>query len=98
MMVSFESPWFLALIPLICLWFWYRGRARGLAFSSLRAGESPSLWARTLADTPGILVRLAILVAVVILANPVGEERRGFSVALSYWVSGVLQNMGRMAW
>src|SRR3989338_2068952 len=85
MMVSFESPWFLALIPLICLWFWYRGRARGLAFSSLRAGESPSLWARTLADTPGILIRLAILVAVIILANPVGENRRGDAAPLSFF-------------
>ena len=96
-MVSFESPWFLALIPLICLWLLYRGRARGLAFSSLRAGESPSLWARTLADTPGILIRLAILVAVIILANPVGEERRVYPVALSYRIAVVLDKSGSMS-
>lgn len=96
-MVHFESPWFLALIPLICLWLLYRGRARGLSFSSLRAGESPSLWARTLANTPGTLIRLAILAAVVMLANPIGEERRVYPVALSYRIAVVLDKSGSMS-
>lgn len=74
--ISFAYPWmfyFLLIIPLMLLWYWYKGRSKqpSVIYSSLKIFKSmpPSLKER-LKYVPIILRALAIALLIVALARP----------------------------
>ncbi|HKI79158.1 MAG TPA: VWA domain-containing protein [Ignavibacteriaceae bacterium] len=74
--ITFAYPWilyFLVLIPLLPVWYWFKGRKRqpSIKYSSLNIFKDiPASWKERFRHLPMILRTLALLCLVVALARP----------------------------
>jgi len=98
--VTFAYPWilyFLILIPLMALWYWFRGRKSqtSINYSSLNifSGLKPT-WRERLKYLPNILRMLAVALLIIALARPQnfqsGENvySEGIDIAMVLDISG----------
>lgn len=98
--VTFAYPWilyFLILIPLMALWYWFRGRKlqTSINYSSLNifSGLKPT-WRERLKYLPNILRMLAVALLIIALARPQnfqsGENvySEGIDIAMVLDISG----------
>lgn len=92
----FESPGWLALVPLLVLWWLMRGRSRGLSFSSLDAGARVRLGKRIFADLPKKFIQLAACLSIVMLANPLGDVERTYKTTRAYRIAIALDKSASM--
>ncbi len=98
--ITFAYPWilyFLVLIPLMALWYWFKGRnsQTSINYSSLNIfrGLKPT-WRERLKYLPNILRMLAVALLIIALARPQNFESgenvysEGIDIAMVLDISG----------
>jgi Ca-activated chloride channel homolog len=98
--ITFAYPWilyFLILIPLMALWYWFKGRnlQTSISYSSLNIfKELKPTWRERLKYLPNILRMLAVALLIVALARPQNFESgenvysEGIDIAMVLDISG----------